>query len=192
MRSTLEAVTHDAPTTRKVLRAGLPMTIGAFAAVAGILTLYMWLPEPDGNDPPWAVFITILGVSILYIIAAVWALFRIQKSRHPGRTGITMLAVMVTAIVVIFALAYLSLSADDPGNFNVELTKVSALYFTMTILSTVGFGDIHPSSDAAMVAVMVQMVVSVTLITTLGRVLVETSRRVMRKRIENDRQDHAL
>ena len=62
------------------------------------------------------------------------------------------------------------------------LTKVSSLYFTMTILSTVGFGDIVASSDASRIAVMIQMVVGLSLITALGRVLVEASRRAARRR----------
>lgn len=160
------------------------MAFGALLSVVGILGLYLWLPEPSGDDPPWVVFTAIVVVSVVYAIAGVWSLFRIQRSRHPARTGITMLAVMVTAIIVIFALTYLSLSVDDPANFNVVLDKVSALYFTMTILTTVGFGDIHAQTHPAMIAVMIQMVLSLTLVTSLVKVLMETSRRVTRKRME--------
>ncbi|MEI2784510.1 MAG: potassium channel family protein [Candidatus Nanopelagicales bacterium] len=168
---------------RHVLRAGLPLALAAVGAVFGILALYMWIPEPSSDDPPWLVFAAIVVVTIVYCIAGVWALFRIQKARHPAATGITMLAVMVTAIIAIFALAYLSLSIDNPANFNVPLDKISALYFTMTILTTVGFGDIHAQTHPAMIAVMVQMVLSLTLVTTLAKVLMETSRRVTRKRM---------
>lgn len=160
------------------------MTLGAAGAVFGIIMLYLWLPTPNGDDPPWLVFISIVIVALVYCVAGVWALFRIHGSKHPARTGITLLAVMVTAIVAIFSLAYLSLSVSDPANFNVPLDKVSALYFTMTILTTVGFGDIHAQSHSAMIAVMVQMVLSITLITTLAKVLMETSRRVTRARLE--------
>ena len=62
------------------------------------------------------------------------------------------------------------------------LTKVGALYFTMTILATVGFGDIVAVSDSARIVVMVQMVVGLTLVTALARVLMETTRRAARKR----------
>lgn len=175
-------MSQNLPSARTLIGAGLPMTLGALIGVAAIIALYMWIPEPQGDDPPWLVFAAIVVVGVVYSIAGVWAVFRIEKAKHPARTGITLLAVMVTAIVVIFAMAYLSLSIDNPANFNTELDKISALYFTMTILSTVGFGDIHAQTHPAMIAVMVQMVASITLITTLGRVLVETSRRAMRRR----------
>jgi hypothetical protein len=109
---------------------------------------------------------------------------RLHTARHPLTMGFVMLAVMVTAMVAIFALAYLSLSADNPGNFNVPLDKVSALYFTMTVLATVGFGDIHAVTHAAMIAVMLQMVVGLTLLTALARVVAEAARRAARKRYQ--------
>ena len=170
------------PTTRHVLRAGAPAIVGGLLAVAGMVTLYLLLPEPAGDDPPWFVFVSIVVVSVVYSAAAVWSLLYINRAKHPLRAGFTLLTVMVTAMVVIFALTYLSLSINDPSNFNVPLTKVSSLYFTMTILSTVGFGDIVASSDAPRIAVMIQMVVGLSLITALGRVLVEASRRAARRR----------
>jgi phosphatidylglycerophosphate synthase len=170
------------PTARHVVRQGAPAVLAAIGVAAVILWAYYVLPMPEGDDPPWLVVVTIVVVSLVYIVAGVSALFRIHRSPHPLRTGIVMLVVMLTAIVVIFALAYLSLSIDNVDNFNVPLDKISALYFTMTILSTVGFGDIHAQTHPAMIAVMIQMVVSLTLITTLARVLVEATRRATRKR----------
>lgn len=176
-------MTTPLPSTRHVIRAGLPLALAALATAAGILVVYAVLPLPQKDDPPWLVVLSIAVVSLVYVTAGVWALFRIHRSSHPLRTGVTALVVMLTAVVVIFALAYLALSIDDVGNFNVPLDKVSALYFTMTILTTVGFGDIHAVSHAAMIAVMVQMVVSLTLITTGARVLVAATRQATRRKV---------
>lgn len=177
-------MTTQLPSTRGLLAAGLPVTLAATAAVAVILTVYFWLPPPSGDDPPWVILFFIVLVSLLYVVVAIWSVFRIHTSAHPLRTGVTALAVMVTAVVVIFALAYLALSKDNPDNFNVALDKVSALYFTMTILTTVGFGDIHAQTHPAMIAVMLQMVVSLTLVTTLGRIVVEASRSATKRRYD--------
>lgn len=165
-----------------MIRGGLVPGLAAVGAAAVIVAAYLAIPMPQVDDPPWLVLLTIIVVSVVYVLAGVWALVRITHSAHPLRTGVMALVVMVTAVVVIFALAYVALSVDDVGNFNVPLDKVSALYFTMTILTTVGFGDIHAQTHAAMIAVMVQMVASLTLITTLGRVLVEATRRATRRR----------
>jgi voltage-gated potassium channel len=159
------------------------------AMVMAMIVGYLVLPEPTGEDPPWLVFVSIAVITVIYAMAAVWALIRINRSRYPLRTGFVLLAVMVTAMVVIFALAYLSLSIDNPANFNVPLDKVASLYFTMTILSTVGFGDITAVSNSARVAVMIQMVVGLTLITALARVLVEAARQAQRRRMAEESAD---
>lgn len=177
------------PTTRHVLRAGAPAIAGGLLAVVAMLLLYAFIPEPTGDDPPWLVFLSVAVVLVVYSAAAVWSLLYINKSTHPMRAGFTLLAVMVTSMVVIFALTYLSLSIDNPANFNTELDKISALYFTMTILSTVGFGDIVATANPSRIAVMIQMVVGLSLITALARVLVEAARRAARKRYGGG--DHA-
>ncbi len=166
------------------MRAGLPAVIGGAAVIAGLLAVYMALPEPTGDEPPWMIFISIVVITVIYSAGAIWSLLFINRARHPVRVGLITLAVMVTAMVVIFALTYLSLSVESAENFNVPLDKVGALYFTMTILSTVGFGDIVATANPSRIAVMIQMVVGLTLITALARVLVEAARRAARRRYE--------
>ena len=170
------------PTTRHLMRAGLPAVVGGAAVIAALLGLYMVLPAPTGEERPWMVFVSIVVTAVIYSAGAVWSLLYITRARHPVRVGFITLAVMVTALVVIFALTYLSLSAEDASNFNVPLDKIDSLYFTMTILSTVGFGDIVASSNPARIAVMIQMVVGLTLLTALARVVLEAARRAARKR----------
>lgn len=170
------------PTTRGVLKQGVPTMLAAVGIAALILWAYAVVPLPDRDEPPWAVIVSIMVVSAVYFAAGIWALFRIDRSPRPLRAGVTALVVMLTAVVVLFALAYLALSIDNPDNFNVVLDRVSALYFTMTVLTTVGFGDIHAQSHPAMITVMVQMVVGLTLITTGARVIVEAARRAARRK----------
>jgi len=45
-------------------------------------------------------------------------------------------------------------------------TRLDALYFTMTTLLTIGFGDIHATGQAARALVLVQMVFNVVIIAT--------------------------
>ena len=154
--------------TRSLIQAGIPALIGSVAIVAGIIWFYMVLPVPEAEDSPWQIVLGIGVVSLIYLSAGVWAMLRINRSRHPLSIGILALSVMVTAMIVTFAMVYVTMSSGNPSNFNVPLEKISALYFTMTILSTTGFGDITASSDAAMIAVMAQMVVGLTRLYDLG------------------------
>lgn len=170
------------PSARTVARAGIPFVLGGVTVIAGLMGLYILLPTPQGEAPPWELIGAAVVVSVLYILAAAWSVVAIHRASHPMRAGGMLLLIMITAMVIIFSLSYLALSADDPGNFTEPLDKIDALYFTMTILSTVGFGDITAVSSTARVAVVVQMVVAVTLLTVLGRVIIEVARRETRRR----------
>ena len=173
--------------TSVVVRAGVPAVGAGLIAVAAVIGLYMWMPVPQAEDSPLGVVLALVFVGLVYLVLAIWSVARINKSRHPLRAGMTLLAVMITAVVVMFALTYVTMSAHNPATFNVPLDKVSALYFTMTILTTVGFGDIHAVTHAGMIAVMIQMVISLTLITTVARVLVSAARQATRKQMEQAR-----
>jgi Ion channel len=48
------------------------------------------------------------------------------------------------------------MGVSDPTNFSQSLDRVSAIYFTVTVLSTVGVGDITAESDASKVLVTIE------------------------------------
>ncbi|MET0414807.1 MAG: potassium channel family protein [Actinoplanes sp.] len=51
------------------------------------------------------------------------------------------------------------LAQDDPGSFSTHtLTRTDALYFTVTVFATVGFGDISATSQIARRLVTAQMI----------------------------------
>jgi voltage-gated potassium channel len=171
------------PNARTVARAGIPVVLGGSAIIACLMGLYVAIPTPRGDAPPWELITVALLVSILYALAAAWSVVAIHRAPHPMRTGGMLLLIMITAMVIIFSVSYLALSADDPSSFTEPLDKIDALYFTMTILSTVGFGDITAVSSTARVAVVLQMVVAVTLLTVLGKVLIEVARHETKRRM---------
>ena len=83
------------------------------------------------------------------------------------------LAVTAPLFLLLFAAAYFLMAADDPSNFTVEtLTRTDSLYFTVTIFSTVGFGDISPASQAARILVTAQMILDLIVLGLGIRILV--------------------
>jgi len=82
------------------------------------------------------------------------------------------LGAAVPLFVLVFASTYLLLASGQPQAFTEPLSHTDALYFTMTVFSTVGFGDIAPQSDAARLAVTVQMVGNLVVLGGLARVVV--------------------
>ena len=98
---------------------------------------------------------------------------------------------VVTAIVVLIAMfgyAYLLLSAADQGNFTEPLNRSDGVYFAVTVLATVGFGDIAPVSTSARMAVTVQMIFDLAVIGVVVRVLVGAAKRGVAKKSSTDQE----
>jgi voltage-gated potassium channel len=81
------------------------------------------------------------------------------------------------------------MSLQTPAAFSEDLDRVDALYFTMTVFATVGFGDITPVTRAARAVVTIQMVANLLVLTLLLR-LVTRAVQINRGR-RNDPDRHA-
>ena len=60
--------------------------------------------------------------------------------------------------------------------FSQKLDHSRALYFTITVFSTVGFGDITPTNDAARLMVSVQMLLDLFIIGVVVRLLINAAK----------------
>ncbi len=78
---------------------------------------------------------------------------------------------LVSLYVLIFARIYLSISLGDPLIFGRTLDTVTALYFTVTVFATVGFGDIVAQSNSTMLLVTFQMPLNLVVLGTLIRLV---------------------
>ncbi len=113
-----------------------------------------------------------LGVAAaIFVAVLLFEIRSITKARHPMlRAGVAM-AVVIPLFLVFFAWIYLNMSNSDPHTFNVGMSRVTALYFTVTVFSTVGFGDITPHSDLARLVTTVQMIADLAVIAIVVRVI---------------------
>ena len=76
------------------------------------------------------------------------------RPRSPGERGSSPVEFAIVAPVfflLLFASTYFTLSDREPTTFSETLSRTDALYFTMTVLSTVGFGDIAPQTPVGQV-----------------------------------------
>lgn len=146
---------------------------GATVIVAGYYAL------PVGARSAGEIAVRVLGAALLIALVVGWQLRGIRRSERPGLRAMEALATAVSVMVSMFATSYLSLSDSDPGAFSEPLGRTGALYFTMTTLTTVGFGDIVARTDAARVTVMVQMIFNVVVIGAGVKLIINTARRRM-------------
>jgi hypothetical protein len=98
-----------------------------------------------------------------------WQVRAVARSPYPRLRAVTGLAVSAPVLVVLFATTYFLMGRDDQGAFSEPLTRVDALYYAMSVFSTVGFGDIAAQSQAARVTVTVQMVANLVYVGVLVR-----------------------
>jgi len=114
-----------------------------------------------------------LGVfaAIALLVAIIgWELYRTLHDPYPELRAATSLLVLVTAVVVMFAITYAGMSAANASAFTEQLGKADAVYFTVTTLSTTGFGDITAVSESARWVVTAQMLFDLVLLVGLARV----------------------
>ena len=80
----------------------------------------------------------------------------------------------------------------NAANFTQPLTRTDALYFSVTVFSTVGFGDITAKSETARVVLIVQMLADLALLGAGARVLLGAVRRGQQRRTDSDGDGGAI
>ena len=92
-------------------------------------------------------------------------------SPHPALRAVESLGVSVPLLLLLFSAVHYLLELSVPGSYTQVLTRLDALYFSVTMFATVGFGDITPVTQAARILVTLQMLVNVIFIGVVARVL---------------------
>jgi len=113
-----------------------------------------------------------LGAALLLFGVLVAVQVRgILRSARPRLRAIQALIIGVPLLVVVFAAAYCTVDAQQPGAFSEALSRTDGLYFTLTVFATVGFGDISPVTQLARVLVTIQMVVGLLTVGLIAKVV---------------------
>ncbi len=152
------AAQPQATTRRTIARAALTAAGSTIALVA----IYYLLPLDHSST--W-VAVTILIIGLVALIALVaFQVRRIVTSPFPGLRGVEALATSIPLFLLLFASTYVVLDTISASNFTEPLTRTDALYFTVTVFSTVGFGDITAKTEAARLVVTGQMIADLVVI----------------------------
>ena len=132
------------------MRAGVVMGARLVGSLAALLAIYYLLPvrwEEGQSDLPWL----LLDVTLFGAVVGV-QLPLIARARYPGLRAIEAMALSIMLFLILFARLYLSADAGDHAAFSQSLDQTTALYFTITVFATVGFGDIVAQTQASQAA----------------------------------------
>jgi voltage-gated potassium channel len=149
-------------------------------SVAALVTLYYLLPL-DRSSPPAAAIILGIGLVgfIALVVGQVWV---IARSPFPGLRAAEALAISVPWFLLLFAATYVAMSARSAGSFGGRLSHTDGLYFTVTVFSTVGFGDITAKTQTARLVVTGQMVADLIVLGLAIKAIVDAVRRGVQSR----------
>jgi hypothetical protein len=117
-----------------------------------------------------------LSTICVIVIVVARQLRAIQRARFPALRAIEGFALIIPLLLLGFAATYLAMSIADPAAFNQPLDRVGAVYLSMTIITTVGFGDIAAATHAARISVMLQMLADAIVLVVVARVMVNSVR----------------
>lgn len=96
---------------------------------------------------------------------------RSRQSLSPGMRRVQGLLAALYVLVLGFALAYAAVAALLEGQVAGIHDRTDALYFSVSIVSTVGFGDIHAVGTVARLLVTVHMLFNLVYLGTAVRLL---------------------
>ena len=117
------------------------------------------------------------AVTALVAAVLVWQIRRISAAELPELRAVEALGIIVAVFLVGFSIIYLSMSHNAARTFSGQpLDHTRALYFTITVFSTVGFGDITPRTDTARLIVAAQMLIDLAIIGAVVRLIFNAAR----------------
>jgi voltage-gated potassium channel len=158
-----------------------PLQAAAGTIVLVVLTtvVYFLVPVPGRmRESSWVLVFTAGLIVLASMIMLV--IHRLLHADIDARAR--SLIVLLACVVLFFSWANVTLSRI-PGEFSDLHTKIDSLYFSVSTLATVGFGDVHAAGQLARAAVTLQMLfnlvflgTAITMVTGLWRRQVQARR----------------
>jgi voltage-gated potassium channel len=151
-----------------VLHAALRISI----YTVSVFALYGLAPLDSRRDG-WIIVELTLALLALAVVL-VWQIRAIIRSPFPRLQAIEAVAISIPLLIVSFATTYVELAQVNPASFTEPVNRIDGVYFTVTVLATVGFGDIAPRTDAARLIVTGQMTADLFLLGVIAKVIFNT------------------
>lgn len=175
--------------------AALGVKVGWRPIVAGLLrgllsvvlltVLYFVLPLDSSLDGHHIALL--LVCLIVFVGIVIWQVRAILGAKYPVLQAINALALALPLFLLIFSTTYYELARNTSGAFTQSLTRMDALYFTVTVFATVGFGDIAPVSQFARIMTTFQMLGDLIVLGVLLRTVVGAAKLTREHRVEAER-----
>ncbi|MGZ4561239.1 MAG: potassium channel family protein [Mycobacteriaceae bacterium] len=173
---------------RAARRRALIVPIARALGITGAISvLYFILPFNPKSAAETGVALSIELIALAALLA--WHVREIARSPYPQVRALEAVITAFPIFVLVFATAYFVMGETFKGSYSEAMTRLDALYFSVTVFSTVGFGDITAVTEPARIVTTVQMVLGVVLIGLVVRVLYQSVQVGLARRDRGSDQD---
>jgi hypothetical protein len=143
------------------------------AAVTTIVLVAIYYVLPlDRYSVSFGVGTLVAGL-IGLVLLVTFQIRAIMKAEYPVLRAVGALATSAPLFLLQFATSYYVMGRISAANFSEPLSRTDALYFTVTVFATVGFGDITATTEAARVLVTGQMLLGIVILGIGARIFVD-------------------
>jgi hypothetical protein len=162
---------HASPEARRRTRRVITTLLRASLSTIALVTIYYLLPLERYSA---AFGVVTLFVGLLGLVALIAFQIRaIIKAEYPVLRAVGALATSAPLFLLQFATSYFVMGRLSAANFSEPLTRTDALYFTVTVFATVGFGDITATTQGARILVTCQMLLGILIVGLGARIFVD-------------------
>jgi voltage-gated potassium channel len=142
----------------------------ATVTLAVVVAVYFLVPMDRPMDTATVVEL-VLGSLVLFAVI-VWQIRQIIRAERPGIRAVEGLAFSVPLFILLFATTYYLMDHANATTFAQHLTRIDSMYFSATVFTTVGFGDITAKGQDARVIVTIQMMLDLVVVGLVVRLVV--------------------
>ena len=168
---------------RAPVRAMVSTGLRALGTTAALVAIYYLLPL-DHTSTWVAATILVIGL-VAFIAMVIFQVRWIIRSRFPVLRAVEALATSLPLFLLLFSGTYVVMAAVSATNFGEKLSHTDALYFTVTVFTTVGFGDITAKSEGARLLVTGQMVADLIILGIVAKIILGAVTRGRQRQPQN-------
>jgi len=156
----------------------------------GMLVVFYTIPVSTQESTGRAVFSILL--TLAGVAALAWAILeQVRRQLRSRSEDIHTLLMLLPLSAVVFALGFFLMEEHLPGQIPGLTTRTDALYFTLSTLTTVGYGDITAQGQLARGVVILQLVFNAVFVGAAVSIVVGTIRnRAPVLKAEKDDEKH--
>ncbi|MDN5769662.1 MAG: potassium channel family protein [Microlunatus sp.] len=152
----------------------------SLVSVSVVVASYFWLPLSHRSES--FSLAELVGGLVLVGVALAIQFRAIVRSPYPLMKAVEALCITGPLFIVVFSVLHFEIGSVQAGSYSQPMTRLDALYFTMTTFATVGYGDISPVSQPARVVALLQMVLGLILVGVVARVITGAAQLGVRRR----------